>query len=238
MYHFWRLLPNVWWLFVRNKSSLKQYNRIFFFWGGERNLKTLERYVTRSWSYTRFTHRSLFLNDLYGPDVKICQFFFVQHGYVEIAVVLAVHLGRRPVLYAHHLKIEKQKKKTPRLPFTDRQLPPSLPGQRHYNRFPYLDEVERLGQHDDATGVFLPYHSPKIVDRVLGGPLGDDVGVRFEQTLKIDVHDVTVGPNNRASPKGVLQFWRRSDRRYYRCFSEIFEFCLFYYFAWNLCFAA
>lgn len=192
---------------------MKRYNG-FFFREEEREigiLKTLERCVMRSWSRTRFTHRSLFLDDLYGPDVKVCQFFFVQHGYVEIAVVLAVHLGRRPVLYAHHLEIEKRKK-TPRLQFTDRRSPPSLPGQRHYYRFAHLDEVERLGQHDDATRVFLPYHPPKIVDRVLGGPLGDDVGVRFEQTLKIDVHDVTtLGPNNRvpfgnAVPKGFYDF--------------------------------
>lgn len=48
----------------------------------------------------------------------------------------------------------------------------------------YLDKVESLGQHDDATRVFLPYHAPKIVDRVLGRPLGDDVGVRFQQALQ------------------------------------------------------
>jgi len=47
-----------------------------------------------------------------------------------------------------------------------------------------LDKVESLGQHDDATRVFLPYHAPKIVDRVLGGSLRDDVGVRFQQALK------------------------------------------------------
>lgn len=131
----------------------------------------------------------------------------MQHGYVEIAVVLAVHLGRRPVLYAHHLEIEKN---NPVITDRHRRYRGGGAQQRRYYRFAHLDEVERLGQHDDATRVFLPYHSPKIVDRVLGGPLGDNVGVRFEQTLKIDVHTTlpqggrTTVRQCRAAPRGVF----------------------------------
>lgn len=108
----------------------------------------------------------------------------MQHWYIEISVVFAVHLGRRPVLYAHNLgwgisewdfrRVNKRK----------------LPSDRLYTRIhthrnvSNLDKVESLGQHDDATRVFLPYHAPKIVDRVLGGPLRDNVGVWLQQALK------------------------------------------------------
>jgi len=56
------------------------------------------------YSVRLITYRSLFFHNLYGPYMKISQFLFVQYRYIEIAVVLTIHFGRRPILYAHHLR--------------------------------------------------------------------------------------------------------------------------------------
>ena len=46
-----------------------------------------------------------------------------------------------------------------------------------------LDEVERLGEHDDAGRPLLPHHPPEVVEGAFVGALRHDVGVRFQQTL-------------------------------------------------------
>jgi len=47
-----------------------------------------------------------------------------------------------------------------------------------------LDKVKCLGEHDDRPHPPLPNQPPKIIQSVLEGPLGDNVGIRLKEALE------------------------------------------------------
>ena len=53
----------------------------------------------------------------------------------------------------------------------------------HLQLLHHADEVEGPGDHDDAGGLLLPDHPPKVGHRRLGRTLGHDVRLGLHQAL-------------------------------------------------------